>query len=48
MTPHEVFFFSSGGVEEHWTKKDISTERTNVFIGLPSAACCRCPSRPWR
>jgi Mn2+/Fe2+ NRAMP family transporter len=30
-----VFFFSSGGVEDHWTPKDLVTERTNVFIGFP-------------
>ncbi|KAA1419266.1 divalent metal cation transporter [Nocardioides humilatus] len=35
MTPYEVFFFSSGGVEERWTTKDISTMRANVFIGFP-------------
>jgi Mn2+/Fe2+ NRAMP family transporter len=35
MSPYEVFFFSSGGVEEHWTSKDILTERGNVFIGFP-------------
>ena len=35
MTPYEVFFFSSGGVEERWTAKDISTMRANVFIGFP-------------
>ncbi|MEZ0578077.1 NRAMP family divalent metal transporter [Nocardioides sp. MH1] len=35
MTPYEVFFFSSGGVEERWTTKDIVTMRTNVFIGFP-------------
>jgi Mn2+/Fe2+ NRAMP family transporter len=35
MTPYEVFFFSSGGVEEKWSKKDIITERINVFIGFP-------------
>jgi len=35
MTPYEVFFFSSGGVEEHWTKKDLIEERANVFIGFP-------------
>jgi Mn2+/Fe2+ NRAMP family transporter len=35
MTPYEVFFFSSGGVEENWTKKDIITERINVFVGFP-------------
>ncbi|MGC4943611.1 NRAMP family divalent metal transporter [Kribbella sp. DT2] len=35
MTPYEVFFFSSGGVEEKWTRRDLATERTNVFIGFP-------------
>jgi manganese transport protein len=35
MTPYEVFFFSSGGVEEKWTAKDLVTSRTNVFIGFP-------------
>jgi Mn2+/Fe2+ NRAMP family transporter len=35
MTPYEVFFFSSGGVEEKWGRNDLGTERTNVFIGFP-------------
>jgi Mn2+/Fe2+ NRAMP family transporter len=35
LTPYEVFFFSSGGVEERWTVKDLSTMRANVFIGFP-------------
>ena len=35
MTPYEVFFFSSGGVEERWTAKDMVTMRLNVFIGFP-------------
>jgi Mn2+/Fe2+ NRAMP family transporter len=35
MTPYEVFFFSSGGVEERWTEKDIPTMRANVFVGFP-------------
>jgi Mn2+/Fe2+ NRAMP family transporter len=35
MTPYEVFFFSSGGVEEKWTRKDLGKERLNVFIGFP-------------
>jgi Mn2+/Fe2+ NRAMP family transporter len=35
MTPYEVFFFSSGGVEERWTTKDLGTMRANVFIGFP-------------
>src|SRR4051812_22694732 len=35
MTPYEVFFFSSGGVEEKWTKQDLAVERANVFVGFP-------------
>jgi Mn2+/Fe2+ NRAMP family transporter len=35
MTPYEVFFFSSGGVEERWKAKDLGTMRANVFIGFP-------------
>lgn len=35
MTPYEVFFFSSGGVEERWTEKDIGVMRANVLVGFP-------------
>jgi Mn2+/Fe2+ NRAMP family transporter len=35
MTPYEVFFFSSGGVEERWTPKDLTISRVNVFLGFP-------------
>jgi Mn2+/Fe2+ NRAMP family transporter len=35
MTPYEVFFFSSGGVEEGWTAKDVRVMRLNVFLGFP-------------
>jgi Mn2+/Fe2+ NRAMP family transporter len=35
MTPYEVFFFSSGAVEEGWTKKDLGQSRLNVFVGFP-------------
>jgi Mn2+/Fe2+ NRAMP family transporter len=35
MTPYEVFFFSSGGVEEHWSASDLGTMRANVFVGFP-------------
>ncbi len=35
MTPYEVFFFSSGGVEEGWTAKSLRTMRVNVFLGFP-------------
>jgi Mn2+/Fe2+ NRAMP family transporter len=35
MTPYEVFFFSSGAVEEKWTIKDLGKSRLNVLIGFP-------------
>lgn len=35
MTPYEVFFFSSGAVEEHWTKEDLGRSRLNVMVGFP-------------
>jgi manganese transport protein len=35
MTPYEVFFFSSGAVEEKWTRKDLNVERANVLVGFP-------------
>jgi len=35
LTPYEVFFFSSGGVEERWTTKDLLTSRINVFLPRP-------------
>jgi Mn2+/Fe2+ NRAMP family transporter len=35
MTPYEVFFFSSGGVEERWTRRELATSRTDVFVGFP-------------
>lgn len=35
MTPYEVFFFSSGGVEEGWDRSMLRTQRINVMIGFP-------------
>lgn len=35
MTPYEVFFFSSGAVEEGWTTKDLAQSRMNVLVGFP-------------
>jgi Mn2+/Fe2+ NRAMP family transporter len=35
MTPYEVFFFSSGAVEEHWTPRDLMVNRANVYLGFP-------------
>jgi len=33
MTPYEVYFYSSGAVEEGWTSKDLSINRLNAMIG---------------
>jgi Mn2+/Fe2+ NRAMP family transporter len=35
MTPYEVFFFSSGAVEERWTRRDLGINRANVYLGFP-------------
>lgn len=35
MTPYEVFFFSSGAVEEGWSVKDLAQSRLNVLVGFP-------------
>jgi len=35
MTPYEVFFFSSGAIEEQWTKQDLAKSRLNVLVGFP-------------
>jgi Mn2+/Fe2+ NRAMP family transporter len=34
MTPYQVFFFSSGAVEEHWSTSDLVVERANTYIGF--------------
>jgi Mn2+/Fe2+ NRAMP family transporter len=33
MTPYEVYFYSSGGVEERWTPKDIRMNQANAIVG---------------
>jgi Mn2+/Fe2+ NRAMP family transporter len=38
MTPYEVFFFSSGGVEEAWGPGDLGTMRANALVGFPIGA----------
>ncbi len=35
MTPYEVFFFSSGAVEEHWDRGYLAVNRANVYLGFP-------------
>jgi manganese transport protein len=33
MSPYEVYFYSSGGVEERWSPKDIGLNQANAIIG---------------
>jgi Mn2+/Fe2+ NRAMP family transporter len=33
MTPYEVYFYSSGGVEERWSPKDIRMNQANAIVG---------------
>jgi Mn2+/Fe2+ NRAMP family transporter len=33
MTPYEVYFYSSGAVEEHWGTKDLGLNKANAMIG---------------
>ncbi|HYZ93590.1 MAG TPA: divalent metal cation transporter [Actinomycetota bacterium] len=34
MTPYEVFFYSSGAVEERWSRQDLVTNRATAYIGF--------------
>jgi manganese transport protein len=38
MTPYEVFFFSSGGVEEKWGRNHLPMMRANVLVGFSLGA----------
>src|SRR5829696_433463 len=33
MIPYEVYFYSSGAVEERWRPKDLGVNRANVLVG---------------
>ncbi|MFF5172855.1 NRAMP family divalent metal transporter [Micromonospora sp. NPDC000089] len=35
VSPYEVFFFSSGGVEERWGVADLADARSSVLVGFP-------------
>src|SRR4051812_11720730 len=35
LMPYEVFFFSSGAIEQGWGKKDLIVARANVLVGFP-------------
>src|SRR6478672_230055 len=33
MTPYEVYFYSSGGIDDRWSVKDIGLNRANSIVG---------------
>jgi manganese transport protein len=33
MTPYEVYFYSSGGIEDRWSAEDIGLNRANAIVG---------------
>ena len=38
MTPYEVFFYSSGAVEEKWEKRDLVINRITAYVGFAFGA----------
>src|SRR5689334_9707373 len=34
MFPYEVYFYSSGGIEEGWSVKDLVTNRVTAILGM--------------
>jgi len=38
MMPYEIFFFSSGAIEDGWKREDLVVVRANVLIGFPLGA----------
>jgi manganese transport protein len=42
MTPYEVYFYSSGVVEEGWTPKDLGLNRANSLIGYGLGGLLSC------
>jgi len=34
LVPYEVYFYSSGGIEEGWTEKDLGINRANAVLGF--------------
>jgi Mn2+/Fe2+ NRAMP family transporter len=32
--PYEVYFYSSGGIEEHWSRKDLPINRITTIVGF--------------
>jgi Mn2+/Fe2+ NRAMP family transporter len=42
LTPYEVYFYSSGGIEDRWSPKDIGLNRANAIIGYSLGGFLSC------
>jgi manganese transport protein len=42
MIPYEVYFYSSGAVEERWGTKDLGVNRANVLVGYSLGGIISC------
>jgi manganese transport protein len=42
MTPYEVYFYSSGGIEEEWTSEDLGVNRANAVVGYGLGGILSC------
>ena len=38
MTPYEVYFYASGGIEDQWSAKDLGLNRANAILGYSLGA----------
>src|SRR5205823_157873 len=34
MFPYETYFYSSGGIEDHWSRKDLTVNRLTTGVGF--------------
>ena len=34
LMPYEIYFYSSGAIEEEWTKRDLNVNRLNAIVGF--------------
>jgi manganese transport protein len=34
LMPYEIYFYSSGGIEEGWTEEDLTVNRLNAIVGF--------------
>jgi len=46
MFPYELYFYSSGGVEDAWSKADLSTNRVTSIVGMSLGALMAMPRGP--